>query len=77
MDREELIEAAREKPLPPYTLDPELTFFCPQENLEGLGLPVVSRFLAWARRSSSRRPAGAGRAPAAAVSENKALHALA
>lgn len=48
-DRAELVRAAREKPLAPYTLDPELTFFSPQENLEGLGLPVVQRFLAWAR----------------------------
>jgi hypothetical protein len=47
--REELVAAAREKPLAPYTLDPQLTFFCPQENLEGLELSVVQRFLAWAR----------------------------
>ena len=29
-DREHLVELARAKPTPPYTLDEELTFFCPQ-----------------------------------------------
>lgn len=46
-DREALVRLAREKPTPPYTLDEELTFFCPQENLEGLDLPVVQRFHEW------------------------------
>lgn len=49
MNREDYLRQAREKPAPPYTLLEELTFFCPQENLEGLELPVVQRFLAWAR----------------------------
>lgn len=49
MNRQQLVELAKRKPTPPYTLDEELTFFCPQENLEGLELPVVQRFLAWAR----------------------------
>ncbi|HMY27138.1 MAG TPA: hypothetical protein PLO12_10210 [Solirubrobacterales bacterium] len=46
-DREHLVELARGKPTPPYTLDEELTFFCPQENLEGLDLPVVREFHRW------------------------------
>lgn len=46
-DREALLRLARNKPTPPYTLDEELTFFCPQENLEGLDLPVVRRFHEW------------------------------
>jgi len=48
-DRDELMRQARLKPTPPYTLDEELTFFCPQENLEGLDLPVVRRFHEWLR----------------------------
>lgn len=46
-DRDELLRQARLKPTPPYTLDEDLTFFCPQENLEGLELPVVRRFHSW------------------------------
>ncbi len=39
--RERLLAAARRKPTPPYELDPSLTFFCPQENVEGLSHPSV------------------------------------
>ncbi len=46
-DRDHLIELARGKPTPPYTLDEQLTFFCPQENLEGLDLPIVQEFHRW------------------------------
>ncbi|MBN8866356.1 MAG: DUF5591 domain-containing protein [Solirubrobacterales bacterium] len=46
-DRDHLVELARGKPTPPYTLDEQLTFFCPQENLEGLDLPVVQEFHRW------------------------------
>lgn len=46
-DRDELMRQARLKPTPPYTLDEQLTFFCPQENLEGLELPVVRKFHEW------------------------------
>jgi hypothetical protein len=46
-DRDHLVELARGKPTPPYTLDEQLTFFCPQENLEGLDLPVVREFHRW------------------------------
>ena len=41
--RAELVERGRAKALAPYTLDEELTFFCPQENLEALALPVVQK----------------------------------
>lgn len=46
-ERERLMALARRKPVPPYTLDEELTFFCPQENLEALDLPVVRTFQEW------------------------------
>ncbi len=36
-EREHLVTLAHAKPVPPYTLDEQLTFFCPQENLEALG----------------------------------------
>ena len=47
--RAELVEQGRHKPAAPYTLREEMTFFCPQENLEGYRLPVVQEFLKWAR----------------------------
>jgi hypothetical protein len=55
--REELVERAKGKPLPPYSLDERMTFFCPQENLEALDWEVVKRFHDWGVR---RTPAGAG-----------------
>jgi len=45
--RDALVAAARLKPIAPYTLDEQLTFFCPQENLEALDLPVVLDFNRW------------------------------
>jgi hypothetical protein len=39
--RERLVELARAKP---NSLDEELTFFCPRENLAGLDLPAVRAF---------------------------------
>lgn len=54
-DRDYLLELARQKPTSPYTLDEELTFFCPQENLEGLDLPVVRAFHEW--MTTEHRPA--------------------
>jgi hypothetical protein len=47
MTREQLVELARSKPVPPYTLDEQLTFFCPQENLEALDMDVVLDFHRW------------------------------
>ena len=37
--RERLVLQAQGKPTPPYELDPTMTFFCPQENVEGLDHP--------------------------------------
>jgi hypothetical protein len=45
--RERLVELARAKPIPPYSLDEELTFFCPRENLTGLELPAVRAYHRW------------------------------
>jgi len=39
--REKLVEIAKTKPVFPYTLDEELTFFCPQENAEALHNPKI------------------------------------
>jgi hypothetical protein len=48
-DRERLVELARAKPVPPYTLDDRLTFFCPRENLAALDLPTIRAFHRWTR----------------------------
>jgi hypothetical protein len=53
--RERLLELARAKPVAPYTLDEQLTFFCPRENLAGLELPVVRAFHRW--QLEQHRPA--------------------
>ena len=47
--RASLVAAGRGKPVAPYTLDEAMTFFCPQENLEGLELPLVRAFHQWVR----------------------------
>lgn len=47
--REQLVARARGKPVAPYVLDEDLTFFCPRENLAGLDLPVVRAFHHWVR----------------------------
>ncbi|ADB52754.1 hypothetical protein [Conexibacter woesei] len=47
--RAALVEAGRGKPVAPYTLDEAMTFFCPQENVEGLDLPLVRDFQGWVR----------------------------
>lgn len=39
--REERVREAHAKMVPPYVLDETLTFFCPQENVEGLDHPAV------------------------------------
>lgn len=43
MLRQDRVREGRAKPVPPFTLDESLTFFCPQENLEGLDHPAVSQ----------------------------------
>ena len=42
--RLQLIENAYKKYVPPYTLDEELTFYCPQENLVALEQPRIAAF---------------------------------
>jgi hypothetical protein len=59
--RERLVELARRKPVPPFTLDEELTFFCPLENLAGLELPAVRAFHDFMLREHAP-PAGGTRA---------------
>ncbi len=41
MDRADRVRAAYAKIAAPFTLDETLTFFCPQENVEGLDHPAV------------------------------------
>lgn len=42
-----VVAAGRGKPTAPYTLDEAMTFFCPQENVEALDLPLVRDFQRW------------------------------
>ncbi len=42
--RAALVELSRRKPIPPFTLDESLTFYCPQENLEAFDHPVVAEW---------------------------------
>jgi len=43
-DRAAWLPISEQKPIPPYTLDPTLTFYCPQENVEALDHPDVRAF---------------------------------
>jgi len=43
-NRADWLPISAEKPIPPYTLDPTLTFYCPQENVEALDHPDVRAF---------------------------------
>ena len=58
--RERLVELAWAKPIPPYSLDEELNFFCPRENLAGLGLPAVRAFHRWLLHEHRPPPGGEG-----------------
>lgn len=40
-NRADWLPISSQKPIPPYTLDPTLTFYCPQENVEALDHPDV------------------------------------
>jgi len=51
--RAELVARGHAKIAAPFTLDEDMTFLCPQENLEAMDLPVVRRFHRWI---SERRP---------------------
>jgi hypothetical protein len=44
MERAALVEQSKGKPIPPFTLDESLTFYCPQENLEAFNHPVVAEW---------------------------------
>ena len=44
MERAALIELSKRKPIPPFTLDESLTFYCPQENLEAFDHPIVAEW---------------------------------
>jgi hypothetical protein len=44
MERAELVELSKRKPIAPFTLDESLTFYCPQENLEAFDHPVVAEW---------------------------------
>jgi hypothetical protein len=57
LNRKKLVESSCSTPNPPYGVDPKLTFYCPQENLEALDIPVVKRFLSWAENDYAPTPA--------------------
>jgi hypothetical protein len=42
MDRRSMVELSKGKAIPPFTLDENLTFYCPQENLEAFDNPVIA-----------------------------------
>jgi hypothetical protein len=42
MNRQATVELSKGKVIPPFTLDEDLTFYCPQENLEAFENPVVA-----------------------------------
>lgn len=49
--RQALVERSRAGgPPTPYAVDPALTFYCPQENLDALDMPVVRELMAWAEQ---------------------------
>src|SRR3970282_1686698 len=59
-DRAAWLPISEQKPIPPYTLDPTLTFYCPQENVEALYHPDV-RALHAHMRDEYTPPSVAGR----------------
>jgi hypothetical protein len=44
MIREDKVNESKHKPTPPYTVDPQLTFYCPQENVDAFDEPRIRRF---------------------------------
>lgn len=44
MNRSELLFVSEKKTVPPFEVDPTLTFYCPQENVEAFDHPFISRF---------------------------------
>jgi len=56
MDRAALIEVSKRKPLPPFTLEESLTFYCPQENLEAFDNAAMTEFHRWLRTFACNPP---------------------
>jgi len=48
-NRDTWLPISEQKPIPPYTLDPTLTFYCPQENVEAFEHPDVRAFHTYMR----------------------------
>lgn len=44
VDRGDWLARSRRKPIPPYTVDEGLTFYCPQENLEAFDHPIIREY---------------------------------
>jgi len=42
--RENRLEVSEQKSIPPFSLDPTLTFYCPQENLDAFEHPAIRGF---------------------------------
>ena len=42
--REARLPISLKKSIPPFSLDPTLTFYCPQENVEAFDHPAISAF---------------------------------
>lgn len=57
--RDTWLPISAQKPVPPYTLDPTLTFYCPQENVEAFEHPDVRAFHVY-MRDAYRPPAVKG-----------------
>ena len=59
---ERLSDSAR-KIRPPFSLDPSLCFYSPQDNLDGMDHPEVAAFHAFARDEWEPPPTPGGHAP--------------
>jgi hypothetical protein len=62
--REHWLHISDQKPIPPYTLDPTLTFYCPQENVEAFQHPDVRSFHAYMLENYRPPKSGSDRAVA-------------
>lgn len=49
MSREQRLALSAVKPVPPYEVDPALTFYCPQENVAAFDEPRIRAFMAHLR----------------------------
>jgi hypothetical protein len=57
MDRQSLVALSKEKVIPPFSLDENLTFYCPQENLDAFDNPIVADWHSFIRESYESPPA--------------------